>query len=45
MKSFETMKRWIEELQQQGPSDVVLAIVGNKIDLIDDEEVDYSMVK
>lgn len=39
------MKTWIEELKANGPSDIILAIVGNKIDRYDDEEVNYADVK
>ncbi len=31
------MKTWIDELKSNGPSDIILAIVGNKIDKYDDE--------
>lgn len=34
--SFEVMKSWIEELKANGPEDILLAIVGNKIDRYDD---------
>ena len=39
------MKKWVEELQANGPKDMVLAVVGNKIDRCDEEEVDYAVVK
>jgi GTPase SAR1 family protein len=39
------MKKWVEELQSNGPKDIVLAVVGNKIDRCDEEEVDYAEVK
>jgi GTPase SAR1 family protein len=29
------MKKWVEELQANGPKDIVLAVVGNKTDLCD----------
>lgn len=29
------MKKWVEELQANGPKDIVLAVVGNKIDRFD----------
>ena len=31
--SFETMKRWIDELKVRAPPNIVLAIAGNKSDL------------
>jgi GTPase SAR1 family protein len=39
------MKKWVDELQANGPKDMVLAVVGNKIDRCDEEEVDYAHVK
>lgn len=39
------MKTWIDELKSNGPSDIILAIVGNKIDKYDDEEVSYADAK
>ena len=39
------MKKWVEELQANGPKDIILAVVGNKIDRCDEEEVDYAVVK
>jgi Ras-related protein Rab-22 len=32
-------------LQANGPKDIVLAVVGNKVDRCDEEEVDYAGVK
>ena len=37
--SFESVKRWIKELRQMGPQDIVFAIAGNKKDLTDQREV------
>jgi Ras-related protein Rab-22 len=34
-RSYEVMKKWVEELQANGPKDIVLAVVGNKIDRCD----------
>jgi Ras-related protein Rab-5C len=31
--SFETMKRWVDELKVRAPQNIVLAIAGNKLDL------------
>lgn len=39
------MKNWVEELKSQGPKDLLLAIVGNKTDLIDNEKVPYDEAK
>lgn len=39
------MKNWIDELKSNGPQDIILAIVGNKIDRYDDEEVSYAEAK
>ena len=45
MKSYNEMKEWIQELIVIGPKNVILTIVGNKIDLCDKEEVEYATVK
>ena len=34
--SFKVMKGWVEELKSKGPSNIILAVVGNKIDKADD---------
>lgn len=34
-RSYDVMKKWVEELQANGPKDIVLAVVGNKIDRCD----------
>ena len=39
------MKTWVDELKSNGPSDIILAIVGNKIDRYQDEQVSYAEVK
>eukprot|EP01017_Pseudomicrothorax_dubius_P042330 TRINITY_DN689_c0_g1_i1.p1 TRINITY_DN689_c0_g1~~TRINITY_DN689_c0_g1_i1.p1 ORF type:complete len:197 (-),score=41.33 TRINITY_DN689_c0_g1_i1:55-645(-) len=39
--SFEVMKLWVSELTTFGPKDIVIAIAGNKIDLMGQVEVDY----
>ena len=36
---FSTLKNWVKELRQHGPPNIVVAIVGNKCDLIDVREV------
>mmetsp|Transcript_118526 Transcript_118526/g.165179 ORF Transcript_118526/g.165179 Transcript_118526/m.165179 type:complete len:113 (+) Transcript_118526:178-516(+) len=44
--SFESLKKtWIKSLQDQAPQDVVVAIVGNKSDLMEKEEVSVQEVK
>ena len=35
--SFETLKGWAEEVISTAPKDIVLAVVGNKIDLISED--------
>lgn len=37
--SFEGMKRWYNEVKQNSNADIVVAIAGNKEDLVGDEEV------
>lgn len=39
------MKSWVDELKANGPEDIIIALVGNKIDRYDDEEVNYTEVK
>ena len=31
--TFKTLKNWVEELRNQGPRDIAMAIAGNKSDL------------
>jgi len=31
--TFKTLKNWVEELRNQGPKDIAIAIAGNKADL------------
>lgn len=38
-KSFDRLKEWVEELQTQGPEEMVLAVAGNKSDLEDRRQV------
>jgi GTPase SAR1 family protein len=33
------VKLWVKELKEKGPKDVVIVLVGNKIDRIDEIEV------
>lgn len=44
-QTFLTVKKWIKELQQKGPPDVLIAIVGNKQDLEDRRKVSYNQAK
>lgn len=48
--SFQGLKGWLQELREHGPENLgkryaVLAVVGNKEDLIDEEEVDIDEVR
>lgn len=43
--SFESMKRWRDELMEHGPRNIILAIAGNKEDLVDREEIDFMEAK
>nr|KJB34934.1 hypothetical protein B456_006G091700 [Gossypium raimondii] len=45
LASFERAKRWIEELQAQGNSDMVMALAGNKADLLDAKNVETEEAK
>lgn len=33
--SFRTLQNWVRELQQLGPENIILAVCGNKSDLVD----------
>jgi len=37
--SFLSVKRWVRELRQMGSQDIVIAIAGNKKDLVDQREI------
>ncbi|XP_065688233.1 LOW QUALITY PROTEIN: ras-related protein Rab-31 [Patagioenas fasciata] len=37
--SFHTLKKWVKELKEHGPENIVMAIAGNKCDLSDIREV------
>ena len=38
-ESFQYMKTWVKELNQFGPSNIILAIAGNKLDLEEERKV------
>ena len=37
--SFETAKKWVEELNEKAPANIIITLVGNKVDLEDSREV------
>ena len=41
--SFQCMKRWVNELKQAEPEDVVLAVAGNKCDLEKQRQVSHPL--
>ena len=41
-QSFLNVAKWIDEVKQERGENVVIAIVGNKTDLVDDREVEYT---
>eukprot|EP00048_Salpingoeca_helianthica_P009075 m.130152 g.130152 ORF g.130152 m.130152 type:complete len:226 (-) comp14768_c0_seq2:31-708(-) len=43
--SLNTLKVWVRELQQMGPQDIVMAIVGNKLDLKKDRQVETATAR
>lgn len=43
--TFDTLRSWVQELQQQGPKDIAIAIAGNKADLADKREVETRVAK
>lgn len=44
-QSLVTLKNWVKELQQLGPEHIVIAIAGNKSDLVDKREVPSETAK
>lgn len=40
--SFQTLQRWVTELQEKGPKDMQITIAGNKKDLESTRQVDQS---
>ncbi|XP_013370792.1 PREDICTED: ras-related protein Rab-31 isoform X1 [Chinchilla lanigera] len=43
--SFHTLKKWVKELKEHGPENIVMAIAGNKCDLSDIREVSLKDAK
>ena len=43
--SFEVLKEWVKELENYGPRHLLIALVGNKIDLNDQMEVTNHQAK
>jgi len=41
-ETFGTLKDWVRELKMQGPSNILIAVVGNKCDLEDQRQVEQS---
>jgi len=39
LHSFQTLQTWVDTLSQNGPEDIILAVVGNKSDLADHRSV------
>ena len=37
--SYDTLRKWVRELQANGPPDIVMSVVGNKCDLGDQRQV------
>jgi GTPase SAR1 family protein len=37
--SFERAKTWVKELQRQGNPNIVIALAGNKLDLVENRKV------
>ncbi|CAG9324310.1 unnamed protein product [Blepharisma stoltei] len=44
-KSYEAMKNWHKELVEQGPKNLIVAIAGNKEDLVEKEQVEMEEAK
>ncbi|XP_023682065.1 vesicle-associated membrane protein-associated protein A-like isoform X1 [Paramormyrops kingsleyae] len=45
LDSFQTLKKWVKELKEHGPEDIIVAIAGNKNDLSDIREVPMKEAK
>ncbi|XP_054020394.1 ras-related protein Rab-31 [Dryobates pubescens] len=43
--SFHTLKKWVQELKEHEPEDIIIAIAGNKCDLSDVRKVPLEMAK
>ena len=43
--SFDALNRWVDELKQRAPPNIILAIAGNKIDLADQRTVSKETVE
>ena len=43
--SFNNLKKWINELKENSPKDIVYCFVGNKSDLVDERIVVYEEIK
>lgn len=39
-ESFDRAKVWVKELQRQGSPNIIIALVGNKVDLADKRQVE-----
>ncbi len=37
--SFETAKKWVDELNEKAPANIIVTLVGNKVDLEENREV------
>ena len=44
-KTFESIGKWVDEIKQHCDPDVVLMLVGNKLDLAKDENLKMRRVK
>ena len=45
ISTFEKVELWLKEVRNSAPDDVKVVVLGNKIDLVDKEEVDPQMVQ
>ena len=43
--SFETAKKWVEELNEKAPANIIITLVGNKVDLEDSREVSQDLAE
>ena len=38
-ETFETAKKWVDELNEKAPANIIITLVGNKVDLEQNREV------
>lgn len=44
-ESFQNINKWLKELKDNSPKDIIYSFVGNKSDLIDEKKVEFEEIK